>query len=122
MSIDPNAPTFPIPGEPTVTPKPSPNTSLIIVEDQPPFIGAPPFLGRQIKTLHDLESAATSKRAVVVFMSGVDYYLNPKPRPAAYVLNQNGGTILNMIKTGLYIYIPTAKAQRPKRSNGKEEG
>lgn len=58
--------------------------------------------GQRIKTLHHLHNAAI-KRQSVVCLTCIDGSLTP-PKPAAFVINQMGETILRQINRGMFVY------------------
>ena len=57
--------------------------------------------GRQIYNLEDLMKAVKSKRAVVC----PDSRSWAGPRPATFMINQQGGILLKLFKAGMYLFL-----------------
>lgn len=57
-------------------------------------------MARPIVSLEGLKQAATRRQAVYIPSSPCWY----RPRPAAFVLNQQGAVLLKLIKAGMFIY------------------
>lgn len=69
-------------------------------------------LGKQIDGLFQLEIAANAKQAVIVPQSNAWNI----PRPAIFMLNTAGCTLLHCFKIGMFIYIKTPKTKTPSPS------
>lgn len=57
-------------------------------------------MARPIVTLEGLKQAAARRQAVYVPSSPCWF----RPRPAAFVINQQGAVLLRLIKAGMFIY------------------
>lgn len=73
--------------------------------------GAKCKLGKQIDGLFQLEIAANQKQAVIVPASNAWSI----PRPAIFMLNTAGCTLLHCFKIGMFVYIknPKTKSSSP---------
>lgn len=65
--------------------------------------------GARVKTVEDLYALAFDRKSVIG-----KYCIGERPIPATVVLNMTGVTILKMISSGLYEYVPKPKGQAGK--------
>lgn len=61
--------------------------------------------GKKIHDLNELHKAALAKRSVVV----PEYHGFGRPRPAVFVLNQQGAQLYRMFILGMYLWEPVKK-------------
>jgi hypothetical protein len=61
-----------------------------------------PRVGKQIKTLIDLQTASLLKMSV---FSPRQNCMFAKPKPAAFAINMAGSVLLREISAGLFVYI-----------------
>lgn len=66
--------------------------------------------GLKISNLEQLELTANKKKAVVVPNSSCWN----RPLPAAFLLMQQGGILLKLFRSGMYIYEKPKKTKKPK--------
>lgn len=63
---------------------------------------------KKIETLADLEDCALKRQSVYADGNRA-FYL---PRPAAFVINLQGRLLLNLFRSGLYVYEPKTTNRR----------
>lgn len=67
----------------------------------------------QIRSLEDLQDAATARRAVIVRGERTYGLLVDKPRPAQFVMWMAGAIILSFIEEGLFVYEKESRCVTP---------
>lgn len=77
----------------------------------------PIHAGKQIHTLEELDTARRERRAVI--SSGVPCFR--KPKPAAVVIMQQGITILQTFRYGLYYYEKPKREKKGPRFHKREK-
>lgn len=65
--------------------------------------------GKRITSLGRLRDLAFAKRAVICPASPI---FAGKPRPAAFMLNLSGGTLLRLMEKGLFLYATPSTAKK----------
>ena len=63
------------------------------------------MIGRRITTLNQLYVLALKRKSIV-------YGYRLKPVPAAFVIGWPGRTLYNLLQSGVYLYVRTAKVSK----------